>query len=591
MTSNFLERDVDLAAVPWSRQGAYMALSMNSQTRDHPGRDHAIEQGLYLIDVSGYRLWRWNGVFRIVGLADDIEIRPEVESATPTFLRFRAGDGIIEVTWDGSDTIRFRSRDVGVRLVQAVLDPLDSALAFPISTSAWRLQMGEDAHYALTCIAGELSVNAPRVRTGSGDVEDRKVIDLRPTGAEWAEISLTQYQTGYRANPKIRPFDEARADTLKELTTWAAKFPPVPADLHATRDSAIALLWTNTVDARGNLTRPAVLMSKNWMHAVWSWDNCFVALGLADSHPELAWDQFMLFFDQQAPDGMLADIINDYGCMWGFCKPPVHGWTLRQLIQAGAVPPTGIREVYPRLSAWTNWWLMFRDDDGDGLAEYFHGCDSGQDNSAAFDDTGFPAVSPDLAAFLVVQMDVLAELASELGLVDESREWRKRADEQLNLLLGRLWIDGSFVVRRGGDGMVSLHNQSQVNFLPLVLGERLPDAVRSALALSIPSIITPHGIASESPQSPRHEVDGYWRGPIWAPTTYLVIDGLRAIGESNLAESVRSGYLKTVQSGGFAENYEATTGSPLRDRGYSWSAAVFLRLAGEATAAPGDSSA
>ena len=86
-------------------------------------------------------------------------------------------------------------------------------------------------------------------------------------------------------------------------------------------------------------------------------------------------------------------------------------------------------------------------------------------------------------------------------------------------------------------------------------------------------------------------MDGYWRGPIWAPTTYLVIDGLRAIGESNLAESVRSGYLKTVQSGGFAENYEATTGSPLRDRGYSWSAAVFLRLAGEATAAPGDSSA
>jgi hypothetical protein len=34
-----------------------------------------------------------------------------------------------------------------------------------------------------------------------------------------------------------------------------------------------------------------------------------------------------------------------------------------------------------------------------------------------------------------------------------------------------------------------------------------------------------------------------------------------------------------AQTGGFAENYEATSGRPLRDRGYSWSAAVFLRIA------------
>ena len=94
-------------------------------------------------------------------------------------------------------------------------------------------------------------------------------------------------------------------------------------------------------------------------------------------------------------------------------------------------------------------------------------------------------------------------------------------------------------------------------------------------------LLTAHGVASESPQSAAYEPDGYWRGPIWAPTTYLVIEGLRACGRSDLAEAAATGFLDTVRRGGFAENFEATTGLPLRDRGYSWSASVFLILARE----------
>ncbi|MFZ4079205.1 MAG: hypothetical protein ACOYKK_07185, partial [Microbacteriaceae bacterium] len=53
----------DLGSVPWSRYGAYMAITTNVATMDHPGRDHEIDAGIYLTDVSGSRLWRWNGVF------------------------------------------------------------------------------------------------------------------------------------------------------------------------------------------------------------------------------------------------------------------------------------------------------------------------------------------------------------------------------------------------------------------------------------------------------------------------------------------------------------------------------------------------
>lgn len=584
--TTFAEREIDLTGVPWSTRGSYMALSMNTDTRDHPGRDHVIEPGLYICDVSGYRLWRWNGVFRVLGLVGDSVVTPVVASATPSLLRLRAGEGTIEVTWDGPDTLRFRCHGVGLRLVQSVIDPLDSALAFPRSETSWRLQMGEDLHYVATRLTGRLTVDAPRVRTGSADTDDRKVVDLRPLDAGPAELALTQYETGYAETDRRRSFDEARLQVSQDLTSWAARFPQLDDDLAPTGDAAATLLWSSTVGPRGMLPRPGVLMSKNWMHAIWSWDNCFVALGLAHGDPQLAWDQFMIVFDLQAPDGMLADIVHDNGRLWGFCKPPVHGWTLRHLLRLGAVPPGGLEEVYPRLAAWTDWWLRYRDDDGDGLAEYFHGNDSGQDNSTAFDAVGFPAAAPDLAAYLVVQMDVLAEVATVLGYETEAQRWSARADRQLDLLRDRLWNGRQFVVRRGGDGATARTGGSQLFLLPLVLGHRLPVEVRDCVLEDVDANLTQHGVASESPSSPLYEADGYWRGPIWAPTTYLIIDGLRSCGRSDLADDVGRRFLRTVVDGGFAENFEATTGRPLRDRGYCWSAAVFLLLAAELGAAP-----
>jgi putative isomerase len=573
--------ELDLSAVAWSRRGAYMTLSTNVGKRDHPGRDHDVEPGLYLCDVSGSRLWRWNGVFRLRGLVDDDVVEPSIESARADLVVLRVGDGRIEITWDGTETMRMRAHGTGIRLEQSVIDPLDAALAFPRSPDSWRLQMGEDAHYVVTRISGELDVDAPRVRTGDADTVDRKVVDARPGATGTVEIALTQYEAGYAAPETWRSFEECRADLVAELTSWLSAFPAVDDEFQSTRRAAAALLWSNTVAPRGILTRSGVLMSKNWMNAIWSWDNCFVALGLAAGDPGLAWDQFLVVLDHQHRDGMLPDIVHDNGRMWGFCKPPVHGWTLRALLAAGAVPEGGLERVYPALVAWTDWWFRFRDDDGDGLCEYFHGCDSGQDNSTAFDAVGFPAAAPDLAAYLVLQMDVLADVAGRLGRHEESHVWSARADAHLDLLLRRLWDGQRFVVRRGGDGATGRAGASQLFVLPMLLGERLPADVQVRLVAATLANLTEHGVASESPSSALYEPDGYWRGPIWAPTTYLVVEGLRACGRPDLADDVGRRFLRTCRAGGFAENFDARSGAPLRDGGYSWTAAVALVLAGE----------
>lgn len=569
------EHVFDLGSVPWSRHGAYMAITTNVATIDHPGRNHEIDPGIYLTDVSGSRLWRWNGVFRIELTKNGSVVEPTVIEGRPGHLRIVSEHGEIEATWDGTSTIRFSGRGIGIRFVQSVIDPMDAALAFPIGESEYRLQMGEDAHYSISSIAGNLTVDAPRVRTGASDTADRKVVDANAAGEDRFEIALTQYESGYKAPKQFRPFAEALQDTRDDFSTWWSAFRPRETGI---TEAAAYLTWSTIVAARGISARPAMLMSKNWMNAVWSWDHCFNALGLARSHPDLAWDQFMLPFDQQHPQGALPDLMHDNGLMWGFVKPPVHGWTLNHLIDLGVATPERIADVYPKLVAWTNWWLAYRDLNDDGLPVYFHGCDSGQDNSTAFDAEGFPSTSPDLATFFALQLRCLSRVATMLGLHDEARRWTALEEQTIRLMISKLWGAAGFSPRGSLDNEhLRGLSTSQVVFLPLLLGDALPVDVRDLLLEQFLSsgLLTAHGVASESPASASYEPDGYWRGPIWSPTTLLIADGLHRCKRSDLTQVIAQRFLANCDINGFAENYDAVTGRGLRDRAYSWSASVY----------------
>ena len=79
-------------------------------------------------------------------------------------------------------------------------------------------------------------------------------------------------------------------------------------------------------------------------------------------------------------------------------------------------------------------------------------------------------------------------------------------------------------------------------WLAAILGERLPEEVRTCLKNGIERHLTEWGPATEHPQSPKYESDGYWRGPIWAPSTMLAVSGLIDVGEkemSTLTESAK----------------------------------------------------
>ena len=62
------------------------------------------------------------------------------------------------------------------------------------------------------------------------------------------------------------------------------------------------------------LDQPTMLMSKNCMAMSWSWDHCFNAMALAEKDPELAWQQYMVLFDNQEVHGALPDEVLAF---WG----------------------------------------------------------------------------------------------------------------------------------------------------------------------------------------------------------------------------------------------------------------------------------
>jgi glycogen debranching enzyme len=286
-------------------------------------------------------------------------------------------------------------------------------------------------------------------------------------------------------------------------------------------------------------------------------------------------------FDHQTEEGALPDSITHAEVLHNFVKPPIHGWAvgrLRDRLPRG-LPVAELPRLYRQLAAWTTFWLDHRRVPGQPFPHYEHGNDSGWDNATVFDH-GCPVQSPDLAAFLVLQMHELSRLAKEIGDQNAAARWRQEAGTMHAALLAEPW-NGTRFTSRTVDGTPHT-TASLLDLMPIILGEHLPSDVHSTTAANIADHLTAIGLATERPDSPHYEADGYWRGPVWAPTTALIEDGLRRGGAVELADQVSTRFRATCEKSGFAENFDALTGQGLRDRAYTWTASTYLLLAADA---------
>ncbi len=557
------DRAFDVREIPFSRRGSWLDLSPVIALHHRSDTIHLVSHR--------------NGFHGVLALTPEVggAAADAQWSADPATFRWSSARGTVEAAFDGTDAVRLRGSGMALRLADAAaaltpftgtylfVDPSDDAIVFTSYETGhrYRISVFRGAH----TVTGSEALGAAT----------REVV-LGADDGDWeAEVrEATSQQTAGRPAPTFEEVVSGSAADfrgyLDDLAPWRDTRTPAAA-------RAVYVLWSATVAPSGLMARESVLMSKHWMDKLWSWDHCFNALALAPGRTDAAVDQFLAPFDHQDDRGALPDSVTHTEVLYNYVKPPIHGWALRRLRETAARPLSReeLERIHDGLVRWSRFWLDSRRRPGHALPYYQHGNDSGWDNSTTF-DVDRVIEAPDLAAFLSLQLEVLADLADELGR--PSAQWRSAADSLVAALLEQLWTGTELVAVGALSGRTSTAS-SLLNLLPLVLGERLPADVRAVLAQRLEEHLTEHGPATEPVSSPHYEDDGYWRGPIWAPSTALVEDGLRHSGFPDLADTVSERFRALCERSGFAENFDARTGAGLRDRAYTWTAAVYLTLA------------
>ena len=564
---------VDIHHMSFSRKGAYLCITGRNDAQCRANPHLHIRPGLW---VRNFHDEGRRDVFFLEPFQQGTPA-PYTTELSPDELRLRvAGGGTVRFCISGKETLRVRAEGVGLRMT--MLAHLSGG-EIPMPEGVWRINAGGAMHdYTVCRLGGGLSVE--RIAENGATYV---CVELTPGKADGVAESAVIQSKGQPDLPDSYPaYDTQRQAVQDEFEAFHAANARVSADLADTARLACYVNWSSFLSPCAHMTRDGMLMSKNWMGNIWSWDHCFNGIGLAETDPEAAWDQFMVIFDHQLDTGQIPDMINDTTLQYNNLKPPIHGWAYDYMMRLNDAfkQPRRMQQAYNCLSRWTDWWFSHRDPRGTGLPEYHHGNDSGWDNGTAF-DVGVPVQGPDLAAFLVQQMDVLANLATALGREDEAAAWRARGETLIKAMIETLWLGDRFVTRHAITGDYAQESRSLLNCIPIVIAGRLPRDVRNAVLDRIREHLTPWGLATEHPDSTLYTPDGYWRGPIWPAPTFILIDTLRTAGETNLADTVAERFVKMCLKSGFSENYNALTGEALRDQSYTWASSLFLVLARE----------
>ncbi len=566
MTSDLPGPRFDPRKIPFSHYGSWLSLSPVTGNARYADDLHLVSHKQGMHAVLSLRA--------VTGDGSRADTRIE---AVPSCLSWLGEPGRIEAVYAGADTLRVRGTALGLRIGAALprLTPFSGMYLYrdPVDGSYVYTSYETGRRYRITVLAGTAAVEGEQALGAAA-----RSVTVSAGGAPRWEIAIEEHDAGRRPYRPARSFDEARGDAGAAFAAFASRVAPWRSERTPAAEHAAYVLWSATVGPAGFLARPAVLMSKHWMNKVWSWDHCFNALALAAGEPELAWHQFALPFDHQDPAGALPDSVTHSEVLYNYVKPPIHGWALRLLRRrlADRLADADIEETYLRLERWTEYWLGRRAP-GSPLPHYHHGNDSGWDNATSF-DAARVVESADLAAFLILQMRELADLAARLGKPDVGARWHAESDRLLTAMLSLLWTGERFAARIVGTGELRT-SESLLDLMPIVLGAALPAQVHMALARGVRRHLTEHGPATEAPGSPQYSPDGYWRGPIWAPSTVLIEDGLRRAGHADLADEVSRRFRLLCETSGFAENFDATTGAGQRDRAYTWTASSYLILA------------
>lgn len=354
-----------------------------------------------------------------------------------------------------------------------------------------------------------------------------------------------------------------------------------------------SLLWNTVYESKNRRVLSPV--TRNWCrsefytsftfgdYVVFGWDTFFAALMLGMIDKRLAYANFFAMLEEITPEGMVPNYGSGKGISVDRSEPQVGAWCAWKLyLQHGDA--WFIAEVFDRLLAWNQWCFRERDGNGDGLMELASkpaGCgkqgamwESGLDNSPMWDEAGFNEEKQcmelsyvGLNALVAADCEVLEKMATLLGRDRERAELAGRRQALQALIDRELWSEaqGTYLNKHWSGAFSP--RLSPTHFYPMLAG--IPDARKTDRMLR-EHLLNPaefwgeYVIPTTSRTEEAFKDQNYWRGRIWAPTNFLVYEGLRRAGRQDVAARVaHSGFdmfVRRWRQNVVGENYNAITG-------------------------------
>lgn len=370
---------------------------------------------------------------------------------------------------------------------------------------------------------------------------------------------------------------------------------------------SMVTLMTNWRTPSKDILHDGVFPSVNYngFYGVWSWDSWKQAVALGFFNPELAQNNIRCMFDYQDEHGMVADCIytDKKENNWRDTKPPLASWSVWEVFQHSK-DLNFIKEMYPKLVKYHQWWYANRDHDKNGLCEYGStdgtriaaAWESGMDNAVRFDSAimvknnenawSLNQESVDLNTYLYADKIYLSQLATALGFTSEAADWSAQAANLVTVINARFFDPSKgFYYDRLIDKEGHIDAEGPEGWIPLWAGisskeqaqavqQRMGDVQQFNTKVPLPTLT-----ASHPKFNPKK---GYWRGPVWLDQFYFGIEGLKKYGYNELAkEMVQKLFANgegVLGDTPVFENYHPITGEGLNARNFSWSAAHLLML-------------
>jgi len=351
----------------------------------------------------------------------------------------------------------------------------------------------------------------------------------------------------------------------------------------------------------------------------WLWDSCFHAVIYSYIDIEAAKRELESVVARQFENGMLPHMIywekvdGMLDIEWGkedtstITQPPIIGYAVCKVYEKSG-DKKFLEKIYPKLWHYTRYLLNDRDPRGNHLIGIINPDESGEDDSPRFDvPLGLPPkhtldenfkkrlalVEKNKAcnfdapfcmknnfwvkdvpfnAIMVEHLYRMQDLADELVRAEDKEYFSEQADKVKHAMREKL-LENGVMWPAYSEKYIKMKVATWAIFAPMLgkiyTNSEAEDIVENYL-LSNDHFRTPFFLPTVSKSEESFDPDGFWRGPVWIFTNWMVYRGLLEYKMYGVAEQIRNSSMQLINKSGFREHFNPFTGEGQGAHNFTW---------------------